>query len=73
MEREPGLIADRPDVDPVDPAGWQVYGRGGQFLAALAQARAAARSGRCCRGSGGRIASPRPPRRRCAPAVRSWG
>ncbi|AGZ53492.1 primosomal protein N' [Mycobacterium kansasii] len=41
VEREPGLIADRPDVDPVDPAGWQVYGRGGQFLAALAQARAA--------------------------------
>ncbi|ETW23953.1 primosomal protein N' [Mycobacterium gastri] len=41
VEREPELIADRPDVDPVDPSGWQLYGRGGQFLAALAQARAA--------------------------------
>ncbi|KZS60761.1 primosomal protein N' [Mycobacterium ostraviense] len=41
VEREPGLIADRPDLDPVDPSGWQMYGRGGQFLAALAQARAA--------------------------------
>jgi primosomal protein N' (replication factor Y) (superfamily II helicase) len=26
---------------PVDPSGWEVYGRGGQFLAALAQSRAA--------------------------------
>ncbi|RFD24767.1 primosome assembly protein PriA [Mycobacterium uberis] len=26
---------------PVDPSGWEVYGRGGQFLAALAESRAA--------------------------------
>lgn len=26
---------------PVDPSGWEVYGRGGQFLTALAESRAA--------------------------------
>ncbi len=44
VEREPALqrIAQiRPVVDPVDPAGWEVYGRGGRFLAALAESRAA--------------------------------
>ena len=34
----------RPDpltLGPVDPSGWEVYGRGGQFLTALAELRAA--------------------------------
>jgi primosomal protein N' (replication factor Y) len=41
VERETTVSAARPDVAPVDPSGWEVYGRGGQFLAALAESRAA--------------------------------
>ncbi|VBA38070.1 putative primosomal protein N' [Mycobacterium attenuatum] len=41
VEREALPIAERPDVAPVDASGWRLYGRGGQFLGALAQARAA--------------------------------
>ncbi|HTQ19917.1 primosomal protein N' [Mycobacterium sp.] len=41
VEREPMAIPARPVVAPVDPSGWQVYGRGGQFLTALAESRAA--------------------------------
>ncbi|OSC40870.1 primosome assembly protein PriA [Mycobacterium decipiens] len=42
VEREPAAIPARPLTPaPVDPAGWEVYGRGGQFLAALASSRAA--------------------------------
>ncbi len=41
VEREATVIPARPDVAPVDPSGWEVYGRGGQFLAALAESRAA--------------------------------
>lgn len=40
-EREAALTPGAPDVAPVDPSGWDVYGRGGPFLAALAEARAA--------------------------------
>jgi primosomal protein N' (replication factor Y) len=42
VEREPTatqLIAVPPA--PVDPSGWELYGSGGQFLAALAESRAA--------------------------------
>lgn len=41
VEREPAAILPLPVVKPVDPSGWDVYGRGGQFLAALAESRAA--------------------------------
>src|ERR1700758_3605789 len=41
VEREPAPILPLPVVAPVDPSGWEVYGRGGQFLAALAESRAA--------------------------------
>ncbi|MDI3315087.1 MAG: primosomal protein N' [Mycobacterium sp.] len=41
VEREPVSPPGPPDVAPVDPAGWAVYGRGAQFLAALAESRAA--------------------------------
>ncbi len=41
VERETALPPGTPVVSPVDPSGWEVYGRGGRFLAALAQARAA--------------------------------
>ncbi|HUH69365.1 MAG TPA: primosomal protein N' [Mycobacterium sp.] len=41
VEREPAAILALPVVSPVDPSGWEVYGRGGQFLAALAESRAA--------------------------------
>jgi len=41
-ERRPNLAAPAPALpSPVDPSGWEVYGRGGQFLAALAESRAA--------------------------------
>jgi primosomal protein N' (replication factor Y) len=40
-ERETTATASQPVVEPVDPAGWQAYGRGAQFLAALEQSRAA--------------------------------
>ena len=44
VEREPAATPG-PSVPlipaPVDPSGWEVYGRGGQFLAALGEARAA--------------------------------
>ncbi len=40
-EREPTAVGPPPQVAPVDPAGWQGYGRGDQFLTALAEARAA--------------------------------
>ncbi len=41
VEREP--VAPRSPVlpAPVDPSGWELYGRGGQFLAALSESRAA--------------------------------
>jgi primosomal protein N' (replication factor Y) (superfamily II helicase) len=41
VEREPMATPARPVVAPVDPCGWEVYGRGGQFLTALAESRAA--------------------------------
>src|SRR5262249_56479833 len=41
VEREPIAVSERPVVAPVDPSGWEVYGRGGQFLTALAESRAA--------------------------------
>ncbi|MCV7097280.1 primosomal protein N' [Mycobacterium kubicae] len=41
VEKEPTAVAQRPVVAPVDPAGWQAYHRGGQFLTALSQGRAA--------------------------------
>jgi primosomal protein N' (replication factor Y) len=41
VEREPAATLPLPVVAPVDPSGWEAYGRGGQFLAALAESRAA--------------------------------
>ncbi|WP_293041361.1 primosomal protein N' [Mycobacterium sp.] len=44
VEREPVVSREPPDPvipAPVDPSGWDVYGRGAQFLAALAESRAA--------------------------------
>lgn len=41
VEKELTAVPALPVVQPVDPAGWQGYGRGGQFLDALAQSRAA--------------------------------
>ena len=44
VEREATATGRLPDTSipaPVDPAGWEVYGRGGQFLAALTESRAA--------------------------------
>ncbi len=41
VEREPARVLALPVVSPVDPSGWEAYGRGGQFLAALAESRAA--------------------------------
>jgi primosomal protein N' (replication factor Y) (superfamily II helicase) len=42
VEREPAAPRDVASApDPVDPSGWEVYGRGAQFLAALAESRAA--------------------------------
>ena len=41
VERETAGPSPGPDVGTVDPAGWQVYGRGRQFLAALTESRAA--------------------------------
>jgi len=44
VEREPSAnpAPAAPSIPaPVDPAGWEVYGRGGQFLVALAESRAA--------------------------------
>jgi primosomal protein N' (replication factor Y) len=44
VEREPAPIPALPVPlvpAPVDPSGWEVYGRGGQFLAALTESRAA--------------------------------
>lgn len=41
VEREITMVPDRTDIAPIDPSSWQVYGRGGQFLGALAEARAA--------------------------------
>lgn len=41
VEREPVAAPPLPVIGPVDPAAWQAYGRGGQFLAALAESRAA--------------------------------
>jgi len=40
-ERETLTAISRPVVEPVDPTGWESYGRGGQFLAALGESRAA--------------------------------
>ncbi|MEC4761999.1 primosomal protein N' [Mycobacterium sherrisii] len=41
VEREVAPVRSAAPVGPVDPCGWEAYGRGGQFLAALAQSRAA--------------------------------
>ena len=44
VERETTAVPASPVPlipEPVDPSGWEVYGRGGQFLAALAESRAA--------------------------------
>ncbi len=41
VEREITTAPGRPVVAPVDPSGWAAYGRGRQFLAALADSRAA--------------------------------
>ncbi len=41
VEKEPAAVLALPVVTPVDPSGWESYGRGGQFLAALAESRAA--------------------------------
>lgn len=41
VEREPTATVRPPPPAPVDPSGWAVYGRGTQFLDALAESRAA--------------------------------
>ncbi|WAC94414.1 primosomal protein N' [Mycobacterium sp. Aquia_213] len=41
VEREPTAIPPPPAPAPVDPSCWEVYGRGEQFLCALAESRAA--------------------------------
>lgn len=41
VEREPPAGRDPVIPGPVDPSGWDAYGRGAQFLAALAESRAA--------------------------------
>jgi primosomal protein N' (replication factor Y) len=41
VEKESAAIPALPVVAPVDPSGWEVYGRGGQFLSALSESRAA--------------------------------
>ena len=41
VEREPTTAHRLPEPEPVDPAAWAVYGRGAQFLEALAESRAA--------------------------------
>jgi primosomal protein N' (replication factor Y) len=41
VERETATAPSFPVVTPVDPACWEAYGRGAQFLSALAESRAA--------------------------------
>jgi primosomal protein N' (replication factor Y) len=42
VEKEPAAVPALPLVPaPVNPSGWEVYGRGGQFLSALSESRAA--------------------------------
>jgi primosomal protein N' (replication factor Y) len=44
VERETTAVPTPPDSlvrAPIDPSSWELYGRGGQFLAALAESRAA--------------------------------
>ncbi|MFZ0906736.1 MAG: primosome assembly protein PriA, partial [Mycobacterium sp.] len=41
VERENPMPPTLPDVTVVDRTGWEAYGRGGQFLTALAESRAA--------------------------------
>ncbi|MEB4210458.1 primosomal protein N' [Mycobacterium sp. 94-17] len=41
VEREPPVGRDAAVPGPVDPSAWEGYGRGAQFLAALAESRAA--------------------------------
>ncbi|MHA7651913.1 primosomal protein N' [Mycobacterium sp. ML4] len=41
VEKEAFAVPALPLIAPVDPSGWEIYGRGGQFLDALAQSRAA--------------------------------
>jgi primosomal protein N' (replication factor Y) (superfamily II helicase) len=41
VERETTAVSSQPVIAPVDPTGWEAYGRGGQFLAALGESRAA--------------------------------
>lgn len=56
VEREITTAPGRPVVAPVDPSGWAAYGRGRQFLAALADSRCAGRlAGATGRAVGGPI------------------
>jgi primosomal protein N' (replication factor Y) (superfamily II helicase) len=41
VERETPTPSELPAVADIDPVGWEAYGRGGQFLTALAESRAA--------------------------------
>jgi primosomal protein N' (replication factor Y) len=41
IERETSTPATLSDIAPIDSAGWEAYGRGGAFLTALAESRAA--------------------------------
>jgi primosomal protein N' (replication factor Y) (superfamily II helicase) len=41
VERENITAPSKPIIAPVDAAGWEAYGRGGQFLSALVESRAA--------------------------------
>ncbi len=41
VEREVSDLRDKPVIAPIDRAGWQAYGRGEQYLAALDDGRAA--------------------------------
>ncbi|EUA34861.1 primosomal N' (Replication factor Y)-superfamily II helicase-like protein [Mycobacterium xenopi 3993] len=54
------------------PAGWEAYGRGGQFLAALGESRAARAVWQALPASCGCTDSPKRPRRRSAPGTVCW-
>lgn len=72
VEREITTAPGRPVVAPVDPSGWAAYGRGRQFLAALADSRAARAVWQALPGELGRTDSPRLPRRPYVPGARYW-